>query len=167
MQVSQGGTSLSSELFSANGVLRGSDIMSYNNNVFGGFASMTSAVNYPAVQLSNTTAGKIILVDEVRFNSTVDDLIMLTLNAAELSTLDHLWRSVKDGVTAGTGRIMKQDITLGAGNQMAYLAVKGYTTYTFHPAFPFIISNGGTLTLNGSVNPSTLTVSFIGREFTL
>jgi hypothetical protein len=167
MQVNSGGVGLNSILFSSDKVLRGSDVMSNNNNVFAGFASITAAVNFPAIQLANVTAGTIVLVDEIHFGSTVANQVMLTLNAAALSTLDHVWRSVKDGSTAGTAQILKQDITLGAGNQMDYVYTQASQTMIYKPSFPFILTNGGTLTVNGSISPGNITVGFIGRQFTL
>jgi hypothetical protein len=167
MEVNSGGVGLTSELYSANRVLRGSDVMVNNNNVFGGFNQSTSVANYPTVQLSNTQAGKIILVDSLIIGAAQNDLIMLTLNAAELSTFKGVWRSLKDGVSPGTGRLLSQDITLGTGNQVAYFYARQYESLIITPPFPFIISNGGTLTVNGSTNPGTILVTFNGREFSL
>jgi len=168
MQITAGGVALSSELFSSNGVLRGTDVMVNNDNVFAYYqANAGGGVGTPCIQVWNPAgSGKTIFIDEVIITASDIGIAQWGFTSTQFASAPNQWISMKNGLTLGSGQVDTFDGTPAATSYVgaAYLAANG--NFIVPLPFPMMISPGKGVVVRWSSTTTAFQVAFSGREFT-
>ena len=170
MQLGASNVGLSSELFSANKVLRGTDVMVNSDNVFAGYTNASGGVGTtPCVSIYNPIgSGITLLIDRIEFMTTQVCNVSIGMTSTLLSLPSGAWTSQKSGLTVGTCQPVKDTATPASTGYFGTYTLTANQLVIVEPPFPFLCAPGkGVLIIATNITLATaLFGNFYGREFT-
>jgi hypothetical protein len=169
MQLGTGVVGLGSELYSANGVVRGTDTTVNANGVFLGVITQAGAAGFgPSVEIRNPAGtGKIIFIDAINLYNTVATVITGYTDATPLTPFAGYCKSCKLGGADGVGALYSDNIVGAASILLGRWYVPANTLLQIPLAFPIEMVAGTAYTLACSSVLGNLTANFYTREFTV
>lgn len=167
MNLSQGGTSLSSELYSANGVLRGADVMADAGTAFRrGYQKTGGVGNNQLIQLHNPNgSNKIVFVDEITVYLGAVGGIYVFADTVQAANLEGAWYNMKANFPQGSAQVRYDDGLAWTAYKQIVFQTAGNDIITVPLEMPFVLTAGYSLSVLGIPLATALGVNFAGREF--
>lgn len=169
MQINNAAVGFSSELYSANKVLRGTDVMVDTGQVFSGGVVNVSAVGGQLTnQLINPVgSGKLLFIDSVEVMLTVAGSGGISFTGVAAPTGVSNCVSQKDGLVFGSAQTRLDSVAPGAFNSVGSFGGPAFTRNVIEFPFPLECSPGkGVNVVNDTIAGAFIMVTiFHTREF--